>query len=223
MIYLFIFFVAAVVVFFGLKSKGYYLYFKLKKDYYIGDECLEFEMQFPSGEKLYRIKTEYVMMIASERMRVIDEYLNQIAWLGIEIPTLQEGLRNMIRLTDEILLKPYEIESITARDDHHKIGHNLIDRTPKAFNASKENIDKMFLMFFVLSDENWREINPEMDKKKLALLDKYPEQRPFFFQKLSAVIEPLGLTYINVIQLATETLMLRQKVAEIIDELKYKD
>lgn len=211
--------IAGIITYHILKKKGYYVYFRLNKDVSIGNECLHLEATFPDGTNIYRIKTEYVMMIHSERNRVIEEYLNYIGWLGVEKETIDAGLKNMIKLNDEMMLKPYEAESVTSRDKHHSIANNLLDRTPKAFTANRDNINKMYQMFYVLEGEDFRTVNKEFDKKKIELIERYPEYLPFFFQRLSKVTEHLGITWRNAIQIAMGTLMIKKQVSEIIDDL----
>lgn len=223
MIYLLIF-LSLIITSFGfykyLKHKGYYIYLRLNKDLSIGNECLHLECTFPDGTNIYRIKTEYVMMIHSERMRVIDEYLNAIAFLGVDLETLRAGLSNMNRLCNEIVLKPYEQDSLKARDDHNKIGNNLLENTGSTIANNKESIRKMYLMFYVLDGEDFRVSDAKYDKRKLELLDQFPQYQSFFFNRLSKAIEPLGITYRNAVIIATETLLIKQRVSEIISELK---
>lgn len=184
-------------------------------------DCLHKEtVEFPNGTPIYLVKSEYIMAIKCERSDVIEDFLNMIAFIGVDIETLKTGQRNIQEASNTMALKPYEPESLVARDNIHKITNAVIEYTPQVLNFNKDMLRKMFCMFYCLDGEDWRSVNPEMDKKKIELLEAYPHLQSFFFQRLEQVTKPLSITLHNAILIASQSLLIKSRITDLIKDLK---
>ena len=193
------------------------VYFRLHKENKIKD-YLEPPYIFPNGTRIYQIKSEYIMTIHSERNRIIEEYLNYISYIGTTKAELSVGLQNIKKLASNIVLKPYEAESLDDRDNIYKICDRLMVTAPEAIRAINEYYKELFCMFFVLDGEDFRNYDEKYNTIKKQLLEENPKEKVFFFKALENATQHLQTSYRNAILIASQTLIIKEQMNRIVKE-----